>query len=148
MPNSAVSRIDWELPANFSSEAEMEKMYDTTNVRVKMIKPNVFTNLERISKCRWNVRLCLRDSWHCRQYFRHCSLVRSCKRRLSVDFFFFKSMLFKRIFFRHFVANLAIVDILCGFVFVLMGYVNVFDEHNIPTQSVARLRYRWNDMLF
>lgn len=88
MPNSAVSRIDWELPANFSSEAEMEKMYDTTNVRVKMIKPNVFTNLERISKCRWNVRLCLRDYWHCRQYFRHRSLIRSRKRRLSVDFFF------------------------------------------------------------
>ncbi|CAB3400597.1 unnamed protein product [Caenorhabditis bovis] len=31
-----------------------------------------------------------------------------------------------------FVANLAVVDIVCGFIFMFMGYINVNDTHNIP----------------
>ncbi|CAP20737.2 Protein CBG24032 [Caenorhabditis briggsae] len=36
--------------------------------------------------------------------------------------------------FRFFVANLAVVDILCGSVFMFMGYINVNDDHHIPSQ--------------
>lgn len=36
--------------------------------------------------------------------------------------------------FRFFVANLALVDILCGSVFMFMGYINVNDDHHIPSQ--------------
>ncbi|PAV88205.1 hypothetical protein WR25_05225 isoform B [Diploscapter pachys] len=103
MPNPAVSRIDWELPANFSSEAEMEKMYDTTN--------NEFQNVVGMSVCVSAILGIVANIFVIVLSFGH----------VKGDF-------------RHFVANLAIVDILCGFVFALMGYVNVFDDHNIPTQ--------------
>ncbi|PAV91591.1 hypothetical protein WR25_20754 [Diploscapter pachys] len=103
MPNPAVSRIDWELPANFSSEAEMEKMYDTTN--------NDFQNVVGMSVCVSAILGIVANIFVIVLSFGH----------VKGDF-------------RHFVANLAIVDILCGFVFALMGYVNVFDDHNIPTQ--------------
>ncbi|CAD6188865.1 unnamed protein product [Caenorhabditis auriculariae] len=41
--------------------------------------------------------------------------------------------------FRHFVANLAFVDILCGFIFAIMGYINMNDEHRIPSHILYYL---------
>ncbi|EGT54810.1 hypothetical protein CAEBREN_30054 [Caenorhabditis brenneri] len=36
--------------------------------------------------------------------------------------------------FRFFVANLAFMDVLCGSVFMFMGYINVNNHHNIPSK--------------